>query len=236
MGTLKVGNNFLKFGDEMGGGGIARIATPIIPTNNLLTYYTFDNNFDDQSGNGYHLSVQSSGTPIPLAYETDRHGNENGCIRFTNSLAIGSFFLFRQIIPVDEYTVSLWTNKERNVPNNDVVFQLRFGSERFSIYNNFANPLGSATYLNEIIGTQEEMVNGIWQHHVFIVKRTTGEFKYYRDAKLIVNVIKNPIAVNLIELSVGYGTGGAPYDGRVDDMRIYTSRLDINDVWALYLE
>lgn len=205
----------------------------------LLAYYPFDDDFNDASGNGRHLTVGAGNPAISTAAgEHVRGGGALDLDQASNAyLALAPKIRFGT---ADAWTVSFWARRRPGAgiatgmvtgdntttdsfiwlpDNSNQVRGLRFRPVGVGTSNNYDYPTGHDTDF----------------HHWVVVADGTGSIRVYRD-----NVdlgTRTPAGGTDFDINaVGSGYTGTTqiFDGQIDELRIYDEALDAAAVAALY--
>ena len=78
--------------------------------------------------------------------------------------------------------------------------------------------------------------NNVWRHLVWTIS-TDGTWKYYVDGVLLKTDANVVLPSRIARTNAWLGRtlwNDAPYNGLIDDFRIYDTALDANDVASLY--
>lgn len=225
----------------------------IVPSEGLVAYYPFNGNANDLSGNANHGEVLGG-----AALTTGRNGEPNNAYNFGgyyNSSAIkinnNSTLFFS-----DQFTISAWYNLHGhdgmdgwgNYKQNGTHCVISKDGDRggFQI-----TPYGiginnsSSNIVEHRAGTSDKPEIGKWTHIVAVVDATSVEF--FVDGNSVGKNTYNHVNIsttNTRNLYIGrygfsYGGGGSgwfPFNGDIDDVRIYNRALTYDEVQALYNE
>ncbi len=211
----------------------------------LLAYYPFNNNANDESGNGNNgiLGDGSSATTFPTS-STDRFGNANAAYSLdgtsdyielpTTNTLLGS--------NPDEWTINIWFSR---TSGTSLISDRDLGSSDNSAVSIFPGTqlesqiyesIGGAKTINA--GTVE---SGQWHMATLTVSKTSGEMKSYLDGSLIgTETINNADYTNDYPLTIGGIRLGATFlgyfTGVVDDIRIYDNAVSELEITNLFEE
>ena len=231
-----------------GGGSVtSSVASVSIPGVNsglwqgLVAYYPFNGNANDESGNGNEL-VNNGAT---LA--NDRFGILNKSFWFNGSSyqATSNYF---PIVGNAARTVSLWCYRTNMPTTPSCVVSWGSGTVGFGkACNLYILPLpGCNVFVNgfysDVISSVTNMVVGAnnWLHLTFTYSNSIADIVVYANGKKIPTSILDATATTWdtaanFPLYIGSGgLGGDPWNGAIDDVRIYNRALSSNDVAALY--
>ena len=202
------------------------------PEGELVAYYPFNGNANDESGN------DNDGTNNGAMLTTDRFGNENSAMSFdgVDDFVETSDYTDRW----DNWSTSIWfrTNSENS-------FQIMLGRELQGIYNDFEihyNPYGNNKLLVETDGSQNnqfysisEISSNKWCSLIATYDGVSK--KIYINGTLDNQQEDNDALIDLVApLLIGRhpGENGRYFDGKLDDIRIYNKALteiEINDLY-----
>jgi hypothetical protein len=207
----------------------------------LVTYYPFDGNADDLSGNGNDGTVNGA---VPT---TDRFGAANSAYSFdgVNDYIVAS----ADVLPTAERTVAFWFNAD-SVATQPIFMGYGGGTCGTSWYMGLnissANTYHQSSHCNtsSLDYQYQEAPIGEWKHYA-ISTNADGTVMYVDG----VEVASNSAFINFTDvagrqLAVGVATspgGIAPYtdgnvgyfDGALDDLRIYDRALLASEVGQL---
>lgn len=206
-----------------------------IPMGNLVAYYPFNGNANDESGNG------NNGTVFGPTLTTDRFGNANRAYHF------------------DGVNDSISTGNGINISNS--AFTIAFWAKRDAMLNLYANVIGQGTHTtNQGLHLafrdavmQYRFTFGFYQNDLDVSPQYSDTLlhnwacsydanskarKVYRDGILIASDISSSNYVGSGRLYIGVGFPGDPsnFNGTIDDIRIYKRVLSMDEIQALYHE
>ena len=228
----------------------------IVSTQNLVAWYPFNGNANDESGNGFDGQVNNA------ELTTDRFGNINSAYNFSDFQDI--------VIPSSEdqnlfpITISLWYNVS-NLKVGEVAnlfskyvsaswngYQLLVGdfnniTNNYSTHNNGfgVTPWYVANMDDTIISyygnppfIQEFIEEDVWYHYVFVVDQYGG--KIYVDGELIDQAAWSGTP-NTVSSDFIWKIGGKYepaknwwYNGKIDDLAIWSRALTANEIKSIY--
>ncbi|MHC1703733.1 MAG: FISUMP domain-containing protein [Tenuifilaceae bacterium] len=223
------------------GGSNSIVATLGTLASDLVAFYPFNGNANDESGNG------NNGTNNGATLTTDRFGNANSAYSFdgASNYIIGS----ADNLPVGERTVSLWTNIT-SLPDNSVPFGyggISCGESwvmfvKNAEYPNMYNIQGHCN-VNGLVGNYPQDPINKWVF-ISVTTNSTGTVIYINgnpisnNSTFINNTYvsgKNFIIGATIN-SNGIGVSGGYLNGKIDDIRIFSRALSATEIEALYHE
>jgi len=225
----------------------------------LVAYYPFNNNANDESGNG------NNGNLNGVAFTSDRFQNENkACIISGNTGTNGSNIhvgIPDIIEGLTKFTISIWV-KENNLSYYHGESYISFGADsagatgwtsighldrygvsslRFIIMQN--------NLFNEIYTPFDESWANNWQHYAMVFDGYSCMFKAFHNGNLIgsksisitsVTTYQNFAAIAKHWFKNAGSTGSylssSRFNGIIDDIRIFNSALTDQEVQQLYQE
>jgi hypothetical protein len=203
----------------------------------LVAYYPFNANANDESGNGNN-GIVNNGTLVP-----DRKGNINSAYYFDFDLGI-SVPGFGDVVPTDEITISLWATAPESNTNFPIFLGSIYDQSRLSISINYFHD-GQNTIFWDYGYRQESgdapgrlyyrpaPVDGNWHHYVFISSTSEHTMKMFKDNVLLCEKTESLSLVNPAGKILYIGTR---FKGNLDDIRIYKRILNAEEIAALYNE
>ena len=206
----------------------------------LIAYYSFNGNANDSSGN------ELNGTISGPTLSSDRTGASNKSYSFSGGssyIEVGDSDLLSS---TNSITISAWFKKEPGSNWMSIVQKgTRDSNEEFtlmvkdsSVYFDVGNDGGPYLQQNTILNSNE------WYHIVGIHTRTNNlsSLKVYLNGKDVggstVNVGNTPNDNNH-PMKIGYrfaGSTSQPFNGVIDEFRLYNRSLSSEDVKNLYSE
>ena len=208
----------------------------------LVAYYPFNGNANDESGNGHHGSIISNPVFIP-----DRHGNQNSALSFDGIddwIEVNSSSLF----PSDAITICYWINRN----GNDITSFQNYISKEPSFqsfildYSGSENRLGSGYWLGSpgvwtSYGTNYEVTDlNEWIFYAFSYDNTTQTAKSYVNGVLDSTVVETDpnyyLRPSNQKMYIGRNGSANVYhiQGFLDDVRIYNRALTEEEILDLY--
>ena len=207
-------------------------------TEDLVAYYPFNGNADDESGNGNDGDI-NEGTYSEPILTTDRFGNESSAYSFDGvddyiDLGNGSQFNFGtgvfslsawfQTLTIQDGRILSKTNHEA-----DDGFQLGLSAAIPKFYLLDSNPVASSDVtLND----------NIWHNLVGI--RSGDQLQLYVDGVLehtVIGVVGYDVSSNnTLKIGKRDGTQDLPFQGNIDDIHIYNHALNETEITELYCD
>jgi hypothetical protein len=215
-----------------------------VNTSNLLTWYQFEGNGLDSSGNGYHLTQSGSNLVyIPGQYgdalwlNNPTSGGGSGNTYFTNSTVGNSV----GIAPPVTYT--FWINVAKAVTGSwqPTVFLIGGANNGFFVNINSGNLLiAGITTVNTAIqsviggGSGVTLTTGVWYHFAATYNGTTCTT--YLNGVSVGTPVSATGNIRSGGLAIGDSGGSTTYGwaGAIDDVRIYSRILSVAEINTLY--
>ncbi|MFZ4399493.1 MAG: LamG-like jellyroll fold domain-containing protein [Bacteroidales bacterium] len=208
--------------------------------NGLVAYFPFNGNANDESGNSNHGVVNGA------SLTNDRFGISNKAYNF-----IGNSEIVCQSnnLQNNTYTFSVWV-KFSSLPlgsnylnnfgiisigdaNLDQAIQFMYYS---SVYSYDAiSYYNTSGVISDVYNTIPALGN--WYHVVMV--RNSTEIKFYYNGTLVSTVStngSNPGYGPSPTLTIGSRHGEMPFQGTIDDIRIYNRELNTQEIDSLYHE
>ena len=215
------------------------------PQDDLVAYYPFNGNANDESGNGNHGEV------IGAELSTDRHGKKNAAYKFDGSndyISLGTAERYTEKLS-GSLTLSAWFNASKH--HHGVIFQfgegidgranqvIGIGLETGRILANIrgANGEGAGT---RFVYTDTDVHDTKW-HHIVLVKEENNYNYLYLDGDLVFSEKDtsgsiNPISSDIVHVGRALSGNGynAYFNGYIDDLRMYSIALTGPEVVGMY--
>ena len=208
----------------------------------LIAYYPFNNNANDESGNGYNGSIQG------VSIASDMVGYANSAYSFdgnSSSIELGQAF------DLKEGTYSMWINARAfpvwNYPSSETMSTL-FGTDNPNLqYGSFSLNVTNKNSVNElyiVVGSigggcefETPLVINTWNH--VVLTKDLNNAKVYLNGQLLstkniafaVSIAGNRNAI----LGTTRLKNGRFFDGLMDEIRIYNRVLSDTEIAILYL-
>ncbi|MGB3153622.1 MAG: LamG-like jellyroll fold domain-containing protein [Chitinophagaceae bacterium] len=213
---------------------------------NLVAYYPFNGNANDQSGNAINPTYVGSGVTLT----TDRLGNPNKAYNFDG--ATGSYLRMpSDLLPTTNRTISLWFNVP-DVTNMPGLLGYGGNGSYGTTLLMGLNCTGTGQYwvqghggLNGIGYTYPTAPVNNWYHWVLTINGSTQKIYVNGELKSTANTFSGSTAVAGRDFALGVITdasGVAPYtdvnvgylNGKLDDIRIYDNAMTDAQVQDLF--
>jgi len=211
-------------------------------TSGLIGYYPFNGNANDESGNKNHGTVDGA------TFATDRFGNTNSAFHFNNNhIVIPNSSIFS----ITNYSISLWISSTSSA-RQSVLAKLNYSSgteEQFKIILNDLNPNGvqfahKFGNLNcNMLGTStpnekiQSILDGKFHHLVGIAFE--NKLQLYIDGVLVNQISTGGFQTNTscfsgdLQIGRNWLQSLDYFQGKIDDIRIYSGPLNQNQITYL---
>lgn len=201
------------------------------PNPQLVAYYPFNGNANDESGYG------NDGTVNGATLTTDRFGNLNSAFYFDGT---GDYINGGVSIDTEsnELSISAWVKTE-NGANNDYPRVIEIGTGTNNVRINHAIPYNS--YRFKISAAQvdaEDVSFDTWQHIVGVFEGTSNIISIYIDGVIVNQTEASNVSLGVLsEFVIGNTyTFNRTWKGYIDDIRIYNRTLSDQEILDLYHE
>jgi hypothetical protein len=218
-----------------------------VPSNDLVGWWPFNGNANDESGNG------NNGTVNGATLTTDRNGQANKAYSF-NGIA-NHITVSNQVTSLisNSYSVSFWiltsdtslqsdgheVIADRDITTFDFKFRMNYGIQQ--------QPFQQNTYLQTCSNSNSTCfgVNtllpsiSVWEHYV-MTYNNSNIFKAYKNGVLLDSVVNVSFSAGNRQINIGRSVnpnnpnGNAYYNGLVDDIGIWNRALTQQEITALY--
>jgi hypothetical protein len=203
-------------------------------TNGLVSYYPFNGNANDESGNGNNGMLNGGTT-----YSTDRFGVPDHAVRFvtnTDIICTSKSFDNPQVFSTSVWFATASTNEGALLGFDDGQCSHIFHWDRYTWLNASGNLVFYVYNGSEYCVTAESYNNGLWHQAVSVL--SSNGMQLYVDGILRAQ----NSSVTSGQAYTGYWrVGGLDYDGglaamigSVGDIRIFNRALSANEVAQLY--
>lgn len=196
-------------------------------TKDLVAYYPFNGNANDESGNANH------GTVYGATLTTDRFGNSDSAYSFDGINDIITVAHNEILNSSDALSFSVWVKP--NVLENAMIlgksnyttntnYLIRTKSTGFIQfeYKNFANSNSLPLLINN------------W-NHIAVISNTDDSKQIYINGVLASHTSNtSPYGLVTNILTIGARSGAEYFNGSIDDLRMYKSALSATEVLNLY--
>lgn len=212
------------------------IGAGIAQTGDLLVYYPFNGNADDESGNG------NNGTVMGAALTQDRFGNDSSAYSFNGVDNYIAYSVLWSTTP-DSITVVAWFKVDTTQYDGKVLYHGDNGEIQLFVSDDSA---AAGVHLGQSVADPWYYVKGIYLQNEWQMMTAIwiqGEsFRLYSNSVLVDSV--NVPADELVDPGPGYQpsigsygrTLGAYFKGMIDDIRIYGRALTPGEIAVLYNE
>ena len=212
--------------------------TTSIPTAGLVAYYPFNGNTNDESGNENHCTAEN------CTLTTDHFGNVNSAYFFNGSNSLISRAPISSMFSLSQMTLSAWVKTFKYIPDNPRIIAV--GStgtveQNYSlIWHSCDSPFspGAVTFyasnLNEVYSNKVLTADSTWHHIAVTYDRFYVTF--YTDGVLDTTIAVNgnlvPLTDGILRIGNNY-INNDPFNGVIDEVRIYNRALNPAEVWSI---
>jgi|GEM_PF-1572770 hypothetical protein len=213
----------------------------IAQTSGLVAYYPFNNNANDESGNG------NNGTVSGATLTTDRFGNANSAYSFDGASSkidvAQSNNLFN--LGQDQYTICGWFNSSNiskiaqevfnTTPAAGLGFSFNYSVDASNRFSYFIGS-GPSWVATNLLGNKTDYNQGHWYFFTLVKSGINYRFLIDRISDYEINVPEASSFNVSAGCTIGsYGQGyGEYFQGMLDDFRIYNRALSANEIDSLY--
>jgi len=191
---------------------------------NLIAYYPFSGNANDESENN------NNGEVFGAELTTDSFGNESSAYQFGGDdyISIPNSPELENLS--EEFTISI-RFQTQSYFNSDVQWAVSFDKKRQLAF--YYTDQG-AIYFNDDIITTKTLDLNVWYNATFTLKNSTLSF--YLNNQLNVETAISPIIPNSENLNIGRDNPGEIeyFKGKIDDILIYNRALNQCEIEAIY--
>jgi hypothetical protein len=216
-----------------------------VPTNDLIGYWPFNGNANDNSG------VGNNGTVIGATLTTDRFGRANNAYNFNgNNLSHIEIKDNNTMELLSNFTLSYWLNPDSlPVIKNDYISVISKGSHGVGgwitgIWNNIDNIIAfqrDGAYSNYLYGDSKSAISlNVWQNITITYNSNNDTLKYYLNGALV-SAINSPgfqIIGNSFDINIGVQKKDSnyihQYRGKLDDIVLWNRALTQSEITAIY--
>lgn len=212
----------------------------VLAVGKLLAHWKFDSTGNDESGFARTATLQNG-----AGYTTERTRgtdslNLDGLANGADDSATAAAFDVG-----NTFSISMWARLTTNVASSRTLLTNSVGGSFTNGFRMFVNSWTSADGRilfetgNGTVGDSASTATGVfqfnqWNHIAVVVNRTAGTASIYYNRKLVStdSTIRTDFGTNLA-LYIGRLVTSAPFNGQIDDLRIYNKLLTNADIGAL---
>ena len=208
----------------------------------LVAYYPFNGNANDASGNG------NDGTVFDALLTTDRFGNSDSAYEFDGTDDHLSVPQSSELAILEDLTVSFWFYKQGNQNGSVITYSCNGETESCNhLYEFLINSDGEAHYGHEYDNGSDQ-----WRDIDLNLQNDTWSFvtltKDYTNMRYLVHIdgiqqdeyyyTMQATGGDSSNLKIGIGEDDIsyPFNGKIDDVRIYNRVLSNSEINSLYHE
>ncbi len=234
-----------------------------VPANGLVGYWPFNENANDESGNG------NNGTVNGATLTSDRNGNTNSSYNFdVNNWTWGAngdfiYIPYNPAFNFTEFTISAWVNRSSDGATISpqalsIIRRFEYGysnpnGESWTLDIAHGSNTGGATVTGGVIEqSQSDPAPAFYcsasqtiplnQWSLVIMSYSPSTIKIYIDGQLVCNttdpsIILNTIGNSGISIGLSLQANGhwGPFDGKIDDIGIWNRVLTQQEITNLYI-
>jgi hypothetical protein len=206
-----------------------------IPTDNLVAYYPFNGNANDESGNGY------DGTIIGATFENDKFSSQNKALYFSGgSSAYVTTSNTQNIVLNDTFSICFWIKFEQA---GKIIDRDKIGTTTtdWNIGATTSGSVGLELGTSTGVYSNGKVNDNAWHYLVFLRNRSVGTIKIYIDGVLDqqqgdwLNDLTGNAQINFgaWDIPGGFNDG---FTGTLDEIRFYNRELSTNEIQAFFHE
>ena len=201
------------------------VNTPSI-SRDLVAHYPFNGNPNDTSGNNHH------GTNNGATLTTDRFGETESAYDFDGTddyMDLGNWFNF------NDFTISLWINRDAIGTDWRVILDNNHSTVNWTIQS-YQNSNDFVFGVFDGGGVNFTIDLNTWKH-IVCAKNGTSMTTYVDG--VLQNEALGPEIVNYVNPNLfisKWGSGGRNFNGKIDDIRMYSRGLSAAEVQMLFEE
>lgn len=199
-----------------------------VSANGLAAYYPFDGNADDVSGNGHN------GTVFGAVLTADRFGNPNSAYSFDGANDYISVPSTDGLNITGSLTLAAWIlSHDISRGGQDIICKTQGGCYSLTLNEgSLSKPAGTFSFLLDVHGPYQSVSSNTkegddtWFHVAGVYDGSQADI--YVNGVLENSLqLQGPLAVNSYPLTIGNECGqlSEPFDGVIDDVRIYNTAL-----------
>ncbi|AWA30230.1 hypothetical protein HYN48_09130 [Flavobacterium magnum] len=202
------------------------VSSFLVPVNQLIADYTFDNTYYDSNGN--NPFQDNDGTTLT----TDRNGNPNAALTVSDSGTTAT-------IPALPYgnrprSISIWVKLDQVSPGYNFIYSYGTGTAYNGAYLNPSTVFHfGAVGGNHAVTTTQ---NDSWTHFVFTYDGLTSQV--FKNGVLLGSTARSWNTVNnadIFRLGLTETGVGGYFSGHLDDLKIYNYALSATEVSNLFV-
>lgn len=213
-----------------------------ISISNLIAYYPFNGNADDESGNGH------DGAAVGVVYSNDRDGNPSSAMTFDGNDFVS--IMDDADFELSEYSVCAWFNSTNLTGARAIIARGESTNTDFMQYSLSTNGNAFQTWYEygndlDVILDTSPISTSQWYFGV-VTRDAAGNVKLYVDGVLVNSLSSTQAAPSIISnVFIGVRTN-SPADnpnifqdyfiGSIDDVRIFGKALSQSEVLMLFNE
>ena len=196
-------------------------------TTNLVAYYPFNKNANDESENDHHGTVNGA------TLTTDRLGNANSAYAFNGVNDIITIPHNESLNSSNELSFSVWV-KPTSLKNAMILGKSNYSNATNYLLRTTASGYISFEYKNFANSNSLPLTAGAWNHIAVVSQQDNSKQVYINGVLASHTNATSPYGIVTNALTIGARPGAEFFDGSIDDLRIYKSALTASNVSSLY--
>jgi hypothetical protein len=213
-----------------------------VPKSNLVGWWGFNGNLNNQNGNGYDGIIRS-GSNGSISYSNDRFGNPNSCLKFNSNSEWNQRGPYVEILNSN----NLLTNSEFSISYSFLVSSKNEIGEIINKGNDDNAGVFFARIVNNVLqnsvtksgGTGTNVSSDNW-YSIVITRNNSSSLSIYVNGVLaqtvICSAIQNTGSNYFLGSMVSGGSNGSyyPFQGSIDDVGFWNRALTQKEITELY--
>lgn len=213
----------------------------------LISKYSFTNNLNDESGNGFNGKYYLGNTLSTASYVDDRIPTSNSAIALNG--VNDSYALGDQPWDNANLTISFWLKPLTYPASNSIVFSKRdvcavsnFIDVRYNSNGVLAAEIRNGNGLAHVSSNTTVLATNQWHHAVIVLDKSKEKSLIYINGVLANTLPWTNFSslANNAEFKLGASpcsvNGFPAFNGQIDDIRVYSLPIMQSDVSSLYNE
>jgi len=212
-----------------------------LPTTSLVAWYPFCADTTDHSGNGNTLLVAPVTTPsvitTPPTLTTDRFGNPNTAYLFNGATTLMRYHTF--FSAAGDFSYSCWINPSANQAST-IIYNGNVNTDGYGLMmsnGTFGTAGNEVSFMFGGMGAQLSASVTLSQWHNIVFTRSGSTYQLYIDTVLtgtFVNLFYPLVSSDVFNVGLNYATGTYGFNGKIDDIAVYSAQLSLTQIKALY--
>lgn len=213
-----------------------------VPKSNLLGWWGFNGNLNNQNGNGYDGIIRS-GSNGSISYSNDRFGNPNSCLKFNSNPEWNQRGPYveltntNNLLTYSEFSICLSVQVSSQNKIGEIINK---GGDHLSgtFWTRVENGVIGAV-IRECVGAVTNISSNGW-YCIVITRNSSSSLSIYVNgvlAKTVVcSAIQNTESNYFLGSMVSGGSNGSyyPFQGSIDDVGFWNRALTQKEITELY--